>query len=239
MTGQDDNIRPVGYNEDVHQPFDVQAQRGDYAMWKLLGALAFLIILALIIFFVYQPGARDRDDPVVISPSKTALKIPPAKSEPEPINDKAIYGAGQTATTTPPPTTVEPEAPIKLPDAVKIVETPAPSQPVITRPTQSKPSRPITAQTPQPAPSPQGTSGKHLVQVASLRSYEEAEAAWNKITAKFPFLRGQLYDIKRVDLNKKGIYYRLRIDGLSSPASANAVCQKLQANGQACFNTSR
>ena len=90
MTGQDDNIRPVGYNEDVHQPFDVQAQRGDYAMWKLLGALAFLIILALIIFFVYQPGARDRDDPVVISPSKTALKIPPAKSEPAPVNDKAI-----------------------------------------------------------------------------------------------------------------------------------------------------
>ena len=25
MTGQDDDIRPVGYDDEVHQPFDVQA----------------------------------------------------------------------------------------------------------------------------------------------------------------------------------------------------------------------
>jgi len=96
MTGQDENLRPVGYDEPVHQPFDVQAQRGQYAMWKLLGAIAFLIILALLVFFVYQPGARDRDDPVIISPNKTALKVPPLDSPKNTVNDKAIYQAGKS-----------------------------------------------------------------------------------------------------------------------------------------------
>ena len=236
MTGQDEHIRPIGHDEDIHQPFDVQAQKGEYAMWKLLGALGFLILLALLVFFVYQPGARDRSDPVVISPTKTALKVPPPEQAEEAIKDKTIYNAGNESTN-PPLTTIEPEAPIELPKTVDVVET-TPSQP--SRPSLStvKPSISTTKPLPPQSQNTQ-TNGSYLVQVASLRSYEEAEATWNRIAAKNDFLRGQLYDIKRVDLQEKGIYYRLRIDGLSSSAQANAVCDKLKSNGQACFTVSR
>ena len=243
MADQNENIRPVGYDDEVNQPFDVQAHQGQYAMWKLLGAFAFLIVLALIIFFVYQPGSRDRHDPIVISPNKTALKIPPAETLTDPVKDKAIYGAGQNEPETAPIVPTTPEAPIKLPETVEIIE----KLPKISTPQLTQPSKPAAAPITQTKPSPPSqttgqsyeASGKHLVQVASLRSYEEAEATWNRITAKFTFLKGQPYDIKRVDLNEKGVYYRLRIDGLSSAASADAVCGKLQANGQACFKTSR
>ena len=245
MAGQDEDIRPIGYEDEVHQPFDVQAQKGQYAMWKLMGALAFLIILALLVFFIYQPGARDRGDPVVISPAKTALKIPPNETPTEPIADKSIYSAGSNNGTSEPITTVNPEAPIQLPKTVDIVEKDTPPSKV---PSTVRPPKTVT-QVPAKRPSVQGktlppgttstTRGNYLVQVASLRSYEEAEAAWNRITAKNTFLRGQLYDIKRVDLNEKGVYYRLRIDGLSSTAQAEAICGKLKANGQACFKTGR
>lgn len=252
MTGQDEDIRPVGYDEDIHQPFDVQAQKGEYAMWKLMGAMGFLVILALIVFFIYQPGARDRDDPVVISPSKTALKIPAQDTQPEPINDKAIYSAGQTGTGTEPVEIITPEAPIKLPEKVDVVvaETAQPELkkvPDTVKPpktvTEVPAQRPIASPATQTKPRAPGTSnnapGTYLLQVASLRSYEEAEATWNRITAKHNFLRGQAYDIKRVDLNEKGVYYRLRIDGLSSREQANTVCGKLKSNGQACFPTGR
>ena len=241
MTGQDDDIRPIGRDEEIHHPFDVQAQAGQYSMWKLLGALAFLIALALIVFFVYQPGARDRTDPVVISPSKTALKIPPPEEQVEPQNNNAIYGANSKSNASETIITSEPENPIELPKTVTIVDagnnlgttptqTQAPQKPAISAPATSKPLPPNYQDNVQ---------GTYLVQVASLRSYEEAEAAWNLLTRKFTFLKGQLYDIKRVDLAEKGIYYRLRIDGLSSREYATTVCNKLKANGQACFRTSR
>jgi len=241
MAEQNNNSHPDGFGDEVHQPFDVQAQKGEYAQWKLLGALLFLILLALIVFFVYQPGSRDRGDPIVISPNKTALKIPPEENQLNPIKDKTIYGAGSNNTDTS-TITVSPEAPIQLPNQVTVIGTTPPQAPQTQAP---RPQTPTTvAPRPQPsAPTPRppqpSTAGKHLVQVASLRSYEEAEATWNRITKKFTFLRGQPYDIKRVDLNEKGVYYRLRIDGLSSPQVADAVCQRLQANDQACFKTSR
>ena len=248
MTPDNETIQPIGFDDEVHQPFDVQAHSGQYAMWKLMAALAFLVALALLIFFVYQPGSRDRGDPVVISPNRTALKVPPADNTLDPIKDRAIYGAGGSNAGTAPTTTIRPEAPIRLPNTVDVIETTPPAR-IITPPQPQSQPQPV-APTPPPVQRPvvqpsvpttpqYGTTGNYLVQVASLRSYEEAEATWNRITKKFTFLRGQPYDIKRVDLNEKGVYYRLRVDGLSSSSAAGDVCQRLQASGQACFKTGR
>ncbi|MEP6343515.1 MAG: SPOR domain-containing protein [Maricaulaceae bacterium] len=246
MTSQDDDIRPTGYDGEIHQPFDVQAHHGQYAMWKLIGALAFLVILALIVFYAYQTGARDRGDPIVISPTKTALKIPPPKDIVEPQGNNAIYSAGSNNNPSETITAIEPENPITLPKAVTVIET---TPPPVKAPTETQaPVKQVTATVPAPTtskPQPPNSGGvtnvpgKYLVQVASLKSYEEAEATWNRLSKKHNFLRGQLYDIKRVDLGDKGIYYRLRIDGLSSREYAATVCNKLKANGQACFQTGR
>jgi len=252
MTEQDEGIRPVGYEDEVHQPFDVQAQTGQYAMWKLLGALGFLVVLALVVFMIYQPGSRDRNDPVVISPNQTALKAPPPNTVVETPKDPAVYSAGDAnADSGTPSTTTAPEAPITLPEKVDVVETPSTQTPAAQpRPQAPAVTPPKAAQT-QPVKRPQATSkplppgtqtnvpGQYLVQIASLRSYEEAEAAWNKISAKHSFLRGSLYDIKRADLGEKGIYYRLRVDGISSRDQAKVICDKLKSNGQACFPTGR
>lgn len=250
MTGQDEGIRPVGYEDEVHQPFDVQAQTGQYAMWKLIGALAFLVGLALLVFIIYQPGSRDRNDPVIISPNQTALKTPAPLESGDTPKDPAIYSAGETnAAGGAPATTTQPEAPITVPKTVEIVETPTRTQPSTSGSSQASTPAPVKSNPPiRPQPStskplPPGTQtnvpGKYLVQIASLRSYEEAEATWNKISAKHSFLRSSLYDIKRVDLAEKGVYYRLRIDGISGRDQAKVICDKLKSNGQACFPTSR
>jgi cell division septation protein DedD len=251
MTGQDEGIRPIGYEDEVHQPFDVQAQTGQYAMWKLIGALAFLVILALTIFFIYQPGSRDRTDPVVISPSRTALKTPPPQNTGDLPNDPAVYSAGDsTAGAETLPATTQPEAPITLPKAVDVTETPTAgtqpqsqpqSQAPVVTPPRIAPSvkQPLTTSKPLPPGTRTNVPGQYLVQIASLRSYEEAEAAWNKISAKHSFLRGSLYDIKRADLGDKGVYYRLRIDGIAGRDQAKVICDKLKSNGQACFPTGR
>jgi len=248
MTEQDDDIRPVGYSEEVHQPFDVQAQTGQYALWKLIGALVFLIALALFVFMVYQPGSRGRTDPVIISPNQTALKTPPPETSGETPKDPAIYSANEADTGSETlPATTEPEAPITLPKTVDVVEAPTiptvkpPEVPEVNVPTVKTLSVKPTQPTSKPLPPGTQTNipGQYLVQIASLRSYEEAEAAWNKISAKHNFLRGSLYDIKRVDLAEKGVYYRLRVDGISGRDQAKVICDKLKANGQACFPTSR
>jgi len=242
MTGQDDNIRPVGYSDEVHQPFDVQAQTGQYALWKLIGALVFLIALALFVFMIYQPGSRDRTDPVVISPNQTALKTPPPETSSETPKDPAIYSANEPAAANATlPKTTAPEAPIKLPKTVDVVEAPTTKAPEINVPTVKTPPVKQTQTTSKPLPpgTRSNVPGQYLVQIASLRSYEEAEAAWNKISAKHNFLRGSLYEIKRIDLAEKGVYYRLRIDGISGRDQAKVICDKLKANGQACFPTSR
>lgn len=246
MTGQDEDIRPVGYDDEVHQPFDVQAQTGQYAMWKLIGALVFLVALALFVFMVYQPGSRDRTDPVVISPNQTALKTPPPGDSSETPKDPAIYSAtDETAVAgNPLPETTSPEAPITLPKTVDVVETPATSAPEVKAPVTAPPppvNKPPAQTSSKPLPPGTRTNvpGQYLVQIASLRSYEEAEAAWNKISAKHSFLRGSLYDIKRVDLAEKGVYYRLRVDGIAGQEQAKVICDKLKSNGQACFPTSR
>ncbi len=242
MAEHEEGIRPVGYEDEVHQPFDVHAQTGQYAMWKLIGALAFLIALALFVFLIYQPGSRDRNDPVVIAPGKTALKTPPQSSANEAPKDPAIYSASGANTSGSVPAATQPEAPIKLPDSVEVIKAPENTAPAAT-PAPKPAAPPATSQPATSKPLPPGTRsnvpGQYLVQIASLRSYEEAEASWNKISAKHNFLRGSPYDIKRVDLAEKGVFYRLRIDGISGRDQAKVICDKLKSNGQACFPTSR
>jgi len=175
MAEQNNNTHPDGFGDEVHQPFDVQA------------ALLFLILLALIVFFVYQPGSRDRGDPIVISPNKTALKIPPEENRLDPIKDKTIYGAGSnnTGTST---ITVTPEAPIKLPSQVTVIGTTpsidtTPSQ-VPQTPAAVAPPPPVQPQPSAPTPRPQqpSTTGQHLVQVASLSQRNSHFYADNPMT---------------------------------------------------------
>ena len=76
--------------------------------------------------------------------------------------------------------------------------------------------------------------GNTMIQLGAYRSEEEANDNWKKIHLKQKDLSDKTPLIVKADLGNKGIYYRLRVGGLS-PADAKALCKALNAKGQACI----
>lgn len=79
----------------------------------------------------------------------------------------------------------------------------------------------------------QGKSGA-VVQLGAYSSRERVEAAWAKLTKRYPKLRAYAPMTARFD-SPKGTVYRLGIKGFSSQQEAIARCSQLKSNGAACF----
>lgn len=80
-----------------------------------------------------------------------------------------------------------------------------------------------------------GVLAPFYVQLASQRSVETAQATASSLQSKYPTVLGnQTIDINRVDLDDKGIYFRVRVP-TSSLAEANALCSSLKSSGGDCF----
>ena len=80
-------------------------------------------------------------------------------------------------------------------------------------------------------------SSPYAVQISSRRSPESAQAAWRQLSRKYAsVLRGQSPDIRRVNIEGKGVYYRVRVPA-SSKAKAGSICAKLKKRGGSCFVT--
>jgi cell division protein FtsN len=78
-------------------------------------------------------------------------------------------------------------------------------------------------------------AGAGLLQIGAYKSQAEADAAWSAYKAKHAtLLAGTTSDVKQVDLGAKGTWYRLRI-ATGDKAAAAALCEKLKAEGGACF----
>ena len=99
-------------------PFDVRDSSGKSGMIKLALGLGFLLILALLILKVYQPGVRDRAAPPKITAENTPFKIKPENEGgvQTPNQDKTVYdvmdGKAPNEVVNPSP---NPEVPIELP----------------------------------------------------------------------------------------------------------------------------
>lgn len=85
---------------------------------------------------------------------------------------------------------------------------------------------PTNAEKPLEKPAAGGTQ----VQLGAYKSEQEAQAAWKKISAKFPAVLGGSPSIIKAELDN-GTFYRLR----TAVSDAKAACAKLSAKGQACF----
>jgi len=73
------------------------------------------------------------------------------------------------------------------------------------------------------------------VQVASRRSYDEAEASYRALASRYPSLLGSRKPmIFRADLGDRGTFYRVRV-AADSRGEAAALCQRLKAVGADCF----
>jgi hypothetical protein len=95
----------------------------------------------------------------------------------------------------------------------------------------------------QPAPKPTARrvaavahrgNANVVMQIGSYRSPEQVTAGWNRLTQRFPALRGYLPMRARFD-SPKGTFWRLSIQGFGDQREAIARCQLLKSNGGNCF----
>mgnify|MGYP000203140951 CR=1 FL=1 len=248
MSADGPEFNPGMQPDEPLTPFDVTRTSERAGMVKLLIGAGLLLVLAVIVMKLYQPGVRDRGDPPLITAENTPFKIVPedAGGMQTPDQDKEVFEvmSGNEASTEV-ITLPGPEQPVEIPTqqpapAPATQQAPTTQPEPVTETPASRQSVPRSVETPQPAtePVPQPATGNSewIVQVASLRSQSEAEATYAQIKAKnSAILSAFRSDIVRVDLAEKGIYYRARVAGFGSRADASAVCDRLKAVGQSCF----
>ncbi|MCF6275161.1 MAG: SPOR domain-containing protein, partial [Robiginitomaculum sp.] len=231
-------------SEDAHQPFDVREQSGRSGMIKLIGVAVFLLLLALLVLKLFASGTRDRDQTPRILADNAPYKVVPVErgGAQTPNQDKEIYEVlNGTNTETIVKTVPITEEPLPKPRPVTKPSSKPAANVVIKEPATTLPPTPNTVTTRPSVANPKTVTGNYVVQVASLRSRAEADALWRKLSGKMGNILTSAHfaDIKRVDLNERGIYYRLRVSGLPSKTAANQMCQKLKAAKQDCIVTLR
>ena len=223
-------------SEDTLQPFDAREQTGRGGMIKLVGLGLFILLMAIVIMKLFASGTRDRNQTPRILADNTPYKEVPLDrgGQQTPNQDKEIYQVLKgTSTETAVKTVPVVEEPLPKPKPLStanvIIKEPATTKTIVN--TQPKP---VITQ-------PKTISGNYVVQVASLRSQAEAELMWAKLKRKMGSTLTPTHyaDIKRVDLGSRGIYYRLRINGLTDKISAKQLCKKLKAAKQDCIVTQK
>jgi hypothetical protein len=85
------------------------------------------------------------------------------------------------------------------------------------------------------APAAGVAGGAYRVQIASLRSPEDAQAAIARMKkANGDLFSGLAFDVKRADLADKGVYYRVQVGPLADASAANALCDRLKDRKLGC-----
>jgi cell division protein FtsN len=126
----------------------------------------------------------------------------------------------------PAPTALAPAKPAPQPKQVIAPQPVAPTP----APAVATPSAPVETQAPAAA------TGSVTIQLGSFPNDGLAAAAWSKIkSANQALLDPYNSSIKPAEIPGKGTWYRLRVGGIADKATANSICQQLQASGQACI----
>jgi hypothetical protein len=78
-----------------------------------------------------------------------------------------------------------------------------------------------------------------VVQVASHKTPEEAQGAWQNLRQQYASILGtRNADIRKVDLGDRGTFYRAMV-GPMGRDQANALCQNLKTQGAGCIVQTR
>lgn len=112
--------------------------------------------------------------------------------------------------------------------AMPPVEVPIPIQPKVEAEAETK-----VAEEPKPA----ANGSKYRVQLAAVRSPDQARQEWNRLRKKHPDLLEDLQlTVTTADLGpEKGIYYRLRAGPIADETAARALCAKLAERNMGCL----
>ena len=78
-------------------------------------------------------------------------------------------------------------------------------------------------------------TGAYRVQIAALRSQEDANAAIARVKrTNGDLINGYSFDVRRADLGDKGIYYRVQLGPLADASAAGALCDRLKDRKLGC-----
>ena len=74
------------------------------------------------------------------------------------------------------------------------------------------------------------------MQLAALRSSEEANREWEKLRKAHPELLGNLgVNVVRADLGERGTFYRIQAGPVADEANAKDLCRKLVDKKVGCL----
>ncbi len=141
---------------------------------------------------------------------------------------------------TPPPGAVEVAKP---PDPAP-TPAPAPARPVVSAPAPQSPPAAIAAPPPQSAsprpsssPAPAAaTAGRYRIQLAALRSSDDANREWERLRRAHPDLLGPLtLKVVRADLAGRGTFYRIQAGPIGDDSAAKELCRRLAAKKVGCL----
>jgi cell division protein FtsN len=169
-------------------------------------------------------------------PAKVERLLPPpeAPMAPPRVPDPPPQTAEQIPLLNAPPTTPKigsaPEL-MKPRDSVEAPSLNAPSQPKASAPSQA----PTTAKEAAKVAAVAPASGGYRVQIASLRTPEDAETTIARMKkANGDLFAGLSFDVKRADLPEKGVYYRVQVGPLADASAATGLCDRLKDRKVGC-----
>ena len=80
------------------------------------------------------------------------------------------------------------------------------------------------------------TSVVYHIQVASVRTAEQAEAEWKRMRGRnTDLLGGLMHDVSQVDLGERGVWFRVRVGPVAGKEEARSLCSALKARKINCI----
>ena len=178
-----------------------------------------------------EPAAAPKAESLLPPPEQPLPRPAPTAVAREPTKPIPVINSVEESPPEPPAA--------KKPAAVAAKETPAPA-PAAAEKAKPAAEEPKAAEAPearetQMAAKPPAAAGSYRVQLSSLRSEADADAAWKKLQTKFPDLLGDLaVNVVKVELGEKGTYYRVQAGAMTEQA-AKDLCAELKRRNADCL----
>lgn len=177
--------------------------------------------------------AKPEPEQLLPPPEQPVDRPPPPPAEPvEEPGAGPGPGAGEGITSSPLP---PPDMPAQPDESAPPAVERTPALPPEEKAPPEPPPPPAAAEAPKEKPATR-SGGNWRVQIASLRSEEEARIAWDRARKANQDLLGRLQPTyERVDLGARGVYHRVQAGPLSEKTLADMLCSQLKARNVGCI----
>lgn len=113
----------------------------------------------------------------------------------------------------------------------------APASPAPSKPPKAAKAAPAAAPKPTPAAAAAGPGGAFTIQVAAVKSRDEASEVAAKVKAAGGILASAPTSVDEATFGSMGTFYRVKLGPYANAAAAKAPCEALKAAGMDCLVT--